>query len=118
VTPLLVVAGALVGAPLRLLTTTVAARRGGDPALGTLIVNVAGSALLGIVLGLSAVPGWLVALVGTGFCGTLTTFSAFGADAVRLAETRTLLRALAYVGVTVVLGLGAAAGGYLVMRGF
>jgi CrcB protein len=114
VTPLLVVAGALVAAPLRLLATTAAAGSGRDPALGTLVVNVAGSALLGAVLGLSAAPGWVVVLVGTGFCGTLTTFSAFGADVVRLIQSRTLPRALAYLAATLVLGLGAAAGSYLV----
>ena len=70
------------------------------------------TALLGVVLGATAVPGWIVALVGTGFCGTLTTFSTFGADVVRLVQERTLGRAPAYLAATLVLGLGAAAGGY------
>ena len=88
-TPLLVVAGALVGAPLRLLADRVAvARRGRATGLGTLTVNVAGSAVLGLVLGLAAAPSWVVALVGTGFCGTLTTFSTFGYDVVRLVEEK------------------------------
>jgi CrcB protein len=86
VTPLLVAVGALVGAPLRLFITRLSARGGGDPARGTLVVNVVGSAVLGAVLGLTAVPGWVLSLVATGFCGTLTTFSAFGADVVRLLE--------------------------------
>jgi CrcB protein len=113
VTPLLVVAGALVGAPLRLLAANVAARSGRDPALGTLAVNVGGSALLGLLLGWAAAPVWVVSLLGAGFCGTLTTFSTFGADVIRLAETRALPRAVAYTCATLVLGLGAAAGGYL-----
>jgi CrcB protein len=113
-TPLLVMAGALAGAPLRLLADRVAvARRGRTTALGTLGVNVVGSALLGGLLGLSAAPSWVVALVGTGFCGTLTTFSTFGFDVVRLVEERTVLRALTYLAATLVLGLGAAAGAYL-----
>jgi CrcB protein len=116
VTPLLVVAGALAGAPLRLLVLRLADRAGRDPALGTLVVNVAGSALLGAVLGLSAVPGWVVALVGTGFCGTLTTFSTFGADVVRMLEERVLGRAAAYLAATLVLGLVAAAGCYALAR--
>ncbi len=115
-TPLLVVVGALVGAPLRLLATRIAARGGRDPAPGTLVVNVAGSGLLGVVLGLSAVPADVVALIGTGFCGTLTTFSTFGADVVRLAEERTLGRAVGYLAATLVLGLGAAAAGYALSR--
>ena len=58
----------------------------------------------------AAVPGWVVALVGTGFCGTLTTFSTFGADVVRLVEERALGRALAYLAGTLVLGLGSRGG--------
>ncbi len=115
-TPLLVVAGALVGAPLRLLALRLAARAERDPALGTLTVNVAGSAVLGAVLGLGDAPGWVVALVGTGFCGTLTTFSTFGADVVRMLEERVLGRALVYLGATLVLGLIAAAGCYALAR--
>ena len=117
-TPLLVVAGALAGAPLRLLVLRLAARGGRDPAAGTLVVNVVGSALLGAVLGAGSVPGWVVALIGTGFCGTLTTFSTFGADVVRLVEERALGRALIYLTATVVLGMGAAAAGYIGVRAF
>ncbi|WP_324275046.1 fluoride efflux transporter FluC [Blastococcus brunescens] len=51
--------------------------------------------------------------MGTGFCGALTTFSAFGADVVRLLEERALGRALGQLAATVVLGLGAAAAGYV-----
>jgi CrcB protein len=116
VTPLLVVAGALVGAPLRLLVLRLAARAGRDPALGTLAVNVAGSAVLGALLGLGDAAGWVVALVGTGFCGTLTTFSTFGADVVRLLEERALGRALGYLLASLVLGVGAAAAAYLAVR--
>ena len=112
-TPLLVVAGALVGAPLRLLADRIAvARRGRATGLGTLTVNVVGSAVLGFVLGLTAAPSWVVALVGTGFCGTLTTFSTFGYDVVRMVEEKVPRRALAYLAATLVLGLGAAAAGF------
>ena len=112
-TPLLVVVGALVGAPLRLLADRVAvARRGRATGLGTLTVNVVGSAVLGLVLGAADAPSWVVALVGTGFCGTLTTFSTFGYDVVRLVEEKLPGRAVAYLAATLVLGVGAAAVGY------
>jgi fluoride exporter len=115
VTALLVVVGALVGAPLRLLADRVAARRRGrGTVLGTLTVNVAGSAVLGALLGLHDVPSAVVALMGTGFCGTLTTFSTFGYDVVRLVDERLVGRALAYLAASLVLGVGAAAGAYLV----
>jgi CrcB protein len=83
--------------------------------MGTLVVNVVGSALLGMVLGAAAVPEWVVALVGTGFSGTLTTFSTFGADVVRLLDARAVTRALVYLVATLVLGIAAAAAGYLVV---
>lgn len=112
-TPLLVVLGAMAGAPLRLLAERVAAaRRGTGSVAGTAVVNIAGSALLGLLLGLADVPAWVLALVGTGFCGTLTTFSTLGAEVVRLGEQRRAGHALAYLAVTLVLGIGAAAAAY------
>ena len=109
--------GALVGAPLRLLADRVAtARRGAGSVAGTLTVNVVGSAVLGVLLGLRDVPPAVVALVGTGFCGALTTFSTFGTDVVRLVEQRVVLRAAGYVTASLVLGLGAAAVGWLSVR--
>lgn len=116
-TPALVAAGALVGAPLRLLVLRLAGRGGRDPARGTLVVNVVGSALLGLLLGAAAAPPGVVALVGTGFCGALTTFSTFGADVVRMVEQRTLGRALGYLTATLVSCLGAAAAAYAVAPG-
>ena len=98
---------------MRLLADRIAvARRGRATGLGTLTVNVVGSAVLGLVLGLATVPSWVVALVGTGFCGTLTTFSTFGFDVVRMVEEKVPGRALAYLTATLLLGVGAAAGGY------
>ena len=117
-TALLVVAGALAGAPLRLLADRIAAaRRGHGSVVGTLTVNVAGSAVLGVLLGLRDVSPAVLALVGTGFCGTLTTFSTFGYDVVRLVDERLLGRALGYLAGSLVLGIGAAAAGYALARG-
>lgn len=113
-TPLLVVLGAAAGTPLRLLAIRLAGR---SPELGTLAVNVAGSAVLGLLLGLADVPAPVLALVGTGFCGALTTFSTFGADVVRLLDERALGRAVGYLLATLVLGLGAAAAGYALVAG-
>jgi CrcB protein len=74
-TALLVALGAAIGAPLRYLTDRYMLVRFGDGfPWGTLAVNVAGSFVLGLVLGLPLSAG-TVALLGTGFCGALTTFS-------------------------------------------
>ncbi len=75
---LLVALGAAVGAPLRFLA---AHYLDGDFPRGTLLVNVMGATLLGLCTPLS-LSGSAVALVGTGFCGALTTYSAFAVQVV------------------------------------
>lgn len=76
-TGLLVALGAGMGAPLRFL-----AGRRLDRRLhwGTLAVNLVGSFVLGVLVG-GAVSGNAFALLGTGFCGGLTTYSAFAVQA-------------------------------------
>ena len=116
-TPLWVALGAVVGAPLRLLAERVAvARRGRGSVLGTLVVNVVGSAVLGVLLGLHDVPPAVLALVGTGFCGSLTTFSTYGNDVVRLVEEGAVPRAVVYLLGSLGLGLAAATGGWLAVH--
>jgi CrcB protein len=86
VTWLLVALGAAVGAPARyLVDRAVQARHESGRPWGTLAVNVAGSLVLGFVAGLGVRGGWS-ALVGTGFCGALTTWSTLGYETVRLVE--------------------------------
>lgn len=102
-TVLLVALGAAVGAPLRYL---VAARLDRELPLGTLAVNVAGSFVIG-VLAARSVGGAAWALLGVGFCGGLTTYSAFAVQTVGLRW-----RGVAYAALTVVASVGAAAVGY------
>jgi len=86
VTALLVVLGAAAGAPLRYLTDRMLrVRFGATLPWGTFTVNVAGSALLGFLVG-AAASAPMLAAVGTGFCGALTTYSTFGAETLELAE--------------------------------
>jgi fluoride exporter len=116
VTVLLVALGAAVGAPLRYLVDRfVQTRHDSVFPWGTLTVNVAGSFLLGLLAG--AVRGPWLALLGTGFCGALTTYSTFGYETVRLVQERARLYAALNVVVSVVAGLGAALLGTLVARG-
>ncbi|NRQ35289.1 fluoride efflux transporter CrcB [Nonomuraea sp. NN258] len=107
-TILLVVLGAAVGAPLRYLADrAVQARHDSVFPWGTLSVNVAGSAVLGFVAGMDVGEG-VLALVGTGFCGALTTYSTLGFETVRLVEQGARLQAAANALVSIVAGLGAA----------
>lgn len=66
-------------------------RTSGVLPLGTMTVNVVGSFVMGIVTGVLVFHGagaTVVAVVGTGFCGGLTTFSAFTWETLRLIEER------------------------------
>ncbi|TWG26843.1 fluoride efflux transporter CrcB [Actinoplanes teichomyceticus] len=117
-TALLVALGAAVGAPLRYLTDRyVQARYGAGFPWGTLAVNVTGSLILGLVLGMPLSPR-LAALVGTGFCGALTTYSTFSWEALTLARRGRQATALAYVLISVLAGLGAATLGAITARAF
>jgi CrcB protein len=112
VTALLVVLGAMVGAPLRYLTDrTVQARHDSVFPWGTFAVNVAGSFVLGLLYAGAKAHGispHLMTLAGTGFCGALTTYSTFGYETVRLLENRSVFYAVANVVASIVAGLGSA----------
>ncbi|MEV6407199.1 fluoride efflux transporter CrcB [Streptomyces bobili] len=112
---LLVVAGGMVGAPLRYLTDrAVQARHDSVFPWGTFVVNIVGCAILGLVTGAAlagAAGSDLRLLLGTGFCGALTTYSTFSYETLRLTETGAALHAAANVVASVTAGLGAAFAG-------
>jgi len=116
VTVVLVLLGGAVGAPLRYLTDLlVQSRHDSILPWGTLTVNVVGSFVLGVVAAAVAVggaPAWLMTLLGTGFCGALTTFSTFGFETVRLLEDGSLLEAVVNVVVSLAVGLLAVSAGW------
>jgi CrcB protein len=113
-TALLVMVGAAVGAPLRYLVDRFVQQRHDSVfPWGTCTVNIAGSAILGAIAGAgSALPAGLGALLGTGFCGALTTYSTFGYETVRLAQQRARFLAVGNVVVSVGAGIGAVQLGY------
>jgi fluoride exporter len=82
-------------------------RHDGFP-LGTAIVNVTGSFLLGLVWALAPSA---VTVLGLGGLGAYTTFSSFARDAAALGERRRVALAVVYVTSTVVFGVVAAAAG-------
>jgi len=115
-TVVLVLIGGALGAPLRYLTDLlVQARHDSILPWGTLTVNVVGSFALGAVAAAVAVagaPSWLMTLLGTGFCGALTTFSTFGFETVRLLEEGSLLEAFINVLASLAAGMLAVAAGW------
>lgn len=87
---LAVLAGGMLGAPARYLADrAVQARHDSVFPWGTFAVNMAGSLVLGFLLGAErhlGLPSAAFALLGTGLCGGLTTFSTFGYETMRLLE--------------------------------
>jgi CrcB protein len=106
VTPLLVAVGAALGATLRFWTSQ---RLDGAWPRGTLVVNTVGSFLLGLLVG-AGVSADGLALLGTGFCGGLTTYSAFAVQT----HDRGRLGGAMYATVTVINAVAACALGFVV----
>ena len=101
----LAVAGGL-GAVARLVLDGAVRQRTGAAGLGTVLVNLTGSLLLGLLTGLAAaslLPETVRLVVGTGFLGGYTTFSTASVETVRLARQRRWAAAAGY-------GLGALVG--------
>jgi CrcB protein len=116
-----VAAGGAVGSVARyLLSTLLQERSGGVFPVGTLVVNVTGSLLLGLLLRYSldapAFSPEVRVLLATGFCGGYTTFSTFSYETARLMETGDYRRAVAYVVLSVGVSLAAMFAGFAAAR--
>jgi len=115
---LLVGAGGFLGANVRFAITLWSVRRYGSRfPLSTLIANVAGSFLLGLVLGILTDrvtnDQSLRLLIATGFLGAETTFSAFAVESIALLVPRTRKWALLNIALSIVASLAAIACGLL-----
>jgi CrcB protein len=85
----------------------------------TLGINVVGSFALAAVLAGPATRGWsptTTTAVAVGLLGAFTTFSTFGYETLTMLRDERVGAALAYVLASVVLGVAAAAAGYVVGR--
>ncbi len=72
---------------------------------GTLLINVTGSFVLGLLTGLAehhGVPTGVVTVLGTGLLGAYTTFSTFAYETVGLAERGRSGAAVANIGLSLV----------------
>ncbi|MBF6179460.1 fluoride efflux transporter CrcB [Nocardia otitidiscaviarum] len=113
-TPLLVVLGAMLGAPLRyFIDRAVQSRHATAFPWGTATVNLTGCLLLGALTAAALSTPW-TAFLSTGLCGALTTYSTFTYETFRLTETRAYRQAALTIVVNVATGLGATLLGYAV----
>jgi CrcB protein len=103
------VGGALGSICRFLLTGAVQRQLGTGFPFGTLVVNVTGSLLLGVLLRYSldtpGVSSEVRALLATGFCGGYTTFSAFSYETMVLLQAGDYRRAGGYALASVMLSL-------------
>lgn len=87
---------------------------------GTLLVNVAGSFVIGLVLGGAGERGWLTPelrlALATGFCGGFTTMSSFSFEALLLLEQGAVGLALGYAVLSVLASLTAVWSGVALIR--
>ena len=85
----------------------------------TLSINVVGSLLLGVLLAGPGVSRWSTTATlaaGVGFLGAFTTFSTFTYETTNLVRSDRATTAVAYVGLSLALGLAASVVGYVVGR--
>ncbi|MGD8276599.1 MAG: fluoride efflux transporter CrcB [Gemmatimonadota bacterium] len=95
------------------------ARLGSDFPWGTLVVNVAGSLLIGFALRYleaTRLSPDMRALITIGVLGAFTTFSTFSYETVTLLEGGAWMRAFTYATGSFVLGLAAAGAGITMAR--
>jgi CrcB protein len=116
-----VAVGGALGSVVRfLLGMAVQQRAGTTFPVGTLVINVTGSLVLGFVLRLAlstpSISPTLRLFLTTGFCGGYTTFSTFSYETFALIEENELGRAALYVVLSVTLALIGVYGGVVAAR--
>jgi len=88
--------------------------------VGTLLINITGSLLLGLIMGYGAESPALGpearAFLTVGFCGGYTTFSTFSYETIALVRDGEWTRAGVYAGLSVALSLIATFVGFVIAR--
>jgi CrcB protein len=116
-----VVIGAGIGGGLRyVLGGWMAERWGGAFPWHTLVINVSGAFLLGVLMAVTVernlLPGSMRLLLGVGVLGGFTTFSTLSYESIALVEQGLIMHGVANMFGSAVLGLGAAVLGLLAGR--
>lgn len=110
---LAVFAGGFAGAIARLALVEGMASDPGTWPWGTFVANIAGALALGYVAARlherRSVPSVRLRLVGTGFCGALTTFSTMQLELLRMLDDAHIALALSYATISIAGGVAAVA---------
>lgn len=120
---LIVGTGSFIGGAMRyLLSTLMKSVCGQGFPWGTLMVNLLGCFLFGVVFAVfgksSATDNTLYLLLTTGVCGGFTTFSTFANESVQMLQQGNTWGFVGYVAMSVVAGLALIALGYGVAKGW
>ena len=110
-------AGALGALARYTLGRFIAERAGSQFPLGTLLINVSGAFVIGLLFALAEhriITPTLQAVLATGFLGGYTTFSTMSWEGVQLVRGGSTQLSLLYFGGNIVFGLLAVTGGLLV----
>ena len=116
---LLVFIGGGLGAMARYFVTTNLVGKLGNFPIGTMTVNILGSFLMGVVVGIIAGRASLEnvrLLLAAGFLGGFTTFSSFSAETLTLIQGGQIFSAMTNILVSVVAGLAACFAGLTLIR--
>jgi fluoride exporter len=110
--------GGAIGTAIRLSLDAAIYHSDSEFPLDTLLINIVGSFVLALLVTRvwAIAPSWLRAGLGPGLVGGFTTFSAVMVSMVTLAASNQIPLALGYLAITLVLGFGAAALGFLLGR--
>jgi CrcB protein len=104
-------AGAVGALARYLLSGVVQQRIDTDLPVGTLVVNLAGAFLIGVVAGIDDLQS-SATLIATGFLGGFTTFSTWMIETIRLGIPPLRSRSLFNLTTTLIAGMALAAAGY------
>ena len=114
------VGSAIGGVAMLLLGTFIQQKAGTSFPLGTLVINITGSLVLGFLiryaLGTPGITSEMRAMLTTGFCGGYTTFSTFSFETATLIEDGRYERASLYILLSVSVALLGTFGGFAAAR--
>ncbi|MCB0504072.1 MAG: fluoride efflux transporter CrcB [Cyclobacteriaceae bacterium] len=113
--------GGMIGSIARYLTGQFFTRFFSDPLpVGTLVVNIAGTFLIGIIIGMGERFRWFTEpwhfFLAVGFCGSFTTYSTFAFENYTLIKQGHYTALLLYVIISLIAGVLLAWGGYVLSK--